>query len=85
MTVCFCADIKYLNFLVEEKAPDHDIWKVFSTLSNRSGPDPRLGGKFQPRYLPVEFTGPENTPKVANTGKYWSIEFFALKYHRNVN
>ena len=30
-----------------------------------------LDGKFLPRYLPVVTTG---TPKVANIGKYWSIE-----------
>ena len=29
-------------------------------------------------HLPV-FTGLENTPQVANTGKYWQIEFFCLK------
>ena len=35
-------------------------------------------------HLPV-FTGLENTPQVANTGKYWQIEFFfALKYSRNL-
>ena len=28
-------------------------------------------------HLPV-FTGLENTPQVANTGKYWQIEFFFL-------
>ena len=42
----------------------------------------RLGGKFHPRYLPWHlpvFTGLENTPQVANTGKYWQIEFFCLK------
>ena len=33
-------------------------------------------------HLPV-FTGLENTPQVANTGKYWQIEFFAIKYSRN--
>ena len=36
----------------------------------------RLGGKSHPRYLPVVFTGLENTPEVANTGKYWSVELF---------
>ena len=48
----------------------------------------RLGGKFHPQYLPVEFTGIYQSGKYSqsgNTGKYWSIEFFALKYHRNVN
>ena len=35
-------------------------------------------------HLPV-FTGLENTPQVANTGKYRQIEiFFALKYARNL-
>ena len=35
-------------------------------------------------HLPV-FTGLENTPQVANTGKYWQIKFFfALKYSRNL-
>ena len=29
-------------------------------------------------YLPVN-TVPANTPQVANTGKYWSIELFQLK------
>ena len=29
-------------------------------------------------HLPV-FTGLENTPQVANTGKYWQIEIFGLK------
>ena len=29
----------------------------------------RLGGKFQPRYLPVEFSGMANKALVANTGK----------------
>ena len=41
----------------------------------------RLSGKFHPRYLPVAFTCPENTTKVANTGR---LKFFALKYHRNI-
>ena len=42
--------------------------------------NPRLGGKFHPRYLPVAFAGLENTPQVANTGKYRQIEIFlALK------
>ena len=41
-----------------------------------------LGGKFHPRYLPVAFTGLENTPQVANTGK---LNFFALKYPRPLN
>ena len=34
-------------------------------------------------HLPV-FTGLENTPQVENTGKYWQIDFFALKYSRNL-
>ena len=37
---------------------------------------PRLGVKFHPRYLPWHlpvFTGLENTPQVANTGK---LNFF---------
>ena len=29
-------------------------------------------------HLPV-FTGLENTPQVANTGKYWQIDFFCIK------
>ena len=34
-------------------------------------------------HLPV-FSGLENTPQVANTGKYWQNDFFfALKYSRN--
>ena len=37
---------------------------------------PRLGGKFHPRYLPVVFTGLENTLKVANTGQ---LNFLLLK------
>ena len=36
----------------------------------------RLGGKFHPWYLPVVFTGLENTPEVANTGQ---LNFFTLK------
>ena len=36
------------------------------------------------RHLPV-FTGLENTPQVANTGKYWQIDFFfALNYSKNL-
>ena len=49
------------------------IWK--ESLDFRT----RLGGKFHPGiyrwHLPV-FTGLENTPQVANTGKYWQIELF---------
>ena len=30
----------------------------------------RLGSKFHPQYLPAAFTGLENTPQVANTGKF---------------
>ena len=39
----------------------------------------RLGSKFHPRYLPVVFTSLENTPKVANTSKYWSVELSHLE------
>ena len=42
-------------------------WAVNSTPPPPPPPPP-------PPYLPVVFTGLENTPKVANTGKYWSIE-----------
>ena len=35
-------------------------------------------------HLPV-FTGLENTPQVANTGRYWQIDFFfALNYSENL-
>ena len=30
------------------------------------------------------FTGLENILQVANTGKYWQIDFFTLKYSRNL-
>ena len=33
----------------------------------------RLGGKFHPRYLPVEFTGISRHGKKDSSGKYWQI------------
>ena len=65
------------------------VWKILLKWQIRGGGGggfehkTRLGGKFHPRHLPV-FTSLENTPQVANTGKYWQIEFFALKYSRNL-
>ena len=33
----------------------------------------RLGGKFHPRYLPMEFTGISRHGKLGSSGKYWQI------------
>ena len=52
--------------------------KIVLDIGNE-GHQARLGGKFHHRYLPVVFTGLENTPKVANTGKYWQLNFLTLK------
>ena len=50
--------------------------------SSSEGSDPRLGGKFHSRYLPVAFTGNYRSGKYSSSGKYWQILanwFFCLK------
>ena len=59
-------DVYYMKDTKQNKTPKKQGWAA--------NPTP---GIYQ-WHLPV-FTGLENTPQVANTGKYWQIELFCLK------
>ena len=62
------------------KDKDHDLRYVTGPQGWAANSTP---GIYQ-WHLPV-FTGLENTPQVANTGKYWQIEIFlALKNCRSL-